>query len=76
MFAALVGDVDCDGPPPGDGRETDETGTNPNEGDETTGSFGRHPARISEGIRYGLEKEGKDTVTYRLDEEFRIKHLY
>ena len=54
MFAAVVSQVDSDGPPPGDGRETDETGTNPNEGDETSGSFGCHPARISERICYGL----------------------
>ena len=57
MFAAVVSQVDSDGPPPGDGRETDETGTNPNEGDETSGSFGCHSARISERIRYGLKKE-------------------
>ena len=67
--AAVVGDGD--GPPPGDGRETDETGTDPNEGDETSGPFGRHPTRISERVRYGLKKR-KDPITYRVEEEFRL----
>ncbi len=55
--AVVLGEVDGDGPPPGDGRETDETGTDPNEGDETSGPFGRHPTRISERVRYGLKKK-------------------
>lgn len=55
--AVVLGEVDGDGPPPGDGRETDETGTDPNEGDETSGPFGRHPTRISERVRYGLKNK-------------------
>ena len=42
-----------DGPPPGDGRERDQTGTEPNQRDETAGPSGRHSTRIGERVRDG-----------------------
>lgn len=67
MSGAVVGEVDGDGPPPGDGRETDETGTDPNEGDETSGPFGRHPTRISERVRDGLKKIKRQSKRLRIE---------
>lgn len=71
--AVVLGEVDGDGPPPGDGRETDETGTDPNEGDETSGPFGRHPTRISERVRYGLKnKRQRKRLGIKLMEDLKL----
>ena len=42
-----------DGPPPGDGREGDETGTDPDESDEVAGPFGWHTTRVGEWVGDG-----------------------